>query len=224
MIDFPNVSHISIDDSKRLEKSFFTPSGKKYNQNRKSKKLIALVVSLASVIVVLLALFLINFNIVILPQYKNAFKPETIDLLNKNITSAIRLINPQSASRVMKGIIYINVPFNTKTGFSITLKDKMDMSNSRVILLIKKTRKEFRLDTVLRDINFFSNSGNPLETKILKPNGRSFPYMKISVMINDKTKSTLNLRLITQLRFIFYQAKVDSLPLLIKDIRIEKRR
>ena len=122
MIDFPNVSHISIDDSKRLEKSFFTPSGKKYNQNRKSKKLIALVVSLASVIVVLLALFLINFNIVILPQYKNAFKPETIDLLNKNITSAIRLINPQSASRVMKGIIYINVPFNTKTGFSIDRK------------------------------------------------------------------------------------------------------
>jgi len=224
MIDFPNISHISIDDSKRLEKSFFAPPGKKYNQNRKNKKFIALTVSLASVIAVLLAIFLINFNIVIIPQYKNNFKPETINLLNKNATSAIKLINPQSASRVMKGIIYINIPFNTKTGFSITLKDKMDMSNSRIILLIKRTRKEFRLDTILRDINFFSNSGKPLETKILKPNDRSPPYMKISIMINDKTKSTLNLKLINQLRFIFYQAKVDSLPLLIKDIRIEKRR
>ncbi len=220
MIDFSNLNPISLDDSRRLEKTFFSPREKK---PKRKKKIIVIGGIVFLCIAVLTTFFVLNFNVLILPQYKNPLKDSEISLLKNELVSSITLINPQLGSKITKNTILIDVPFNADSGFAINLKDKIDISNSTITLVVKNVRKKFNIRLILRDNNFFSNAKSPLEKVVTSPEEDS-AYIEIPITIKNIVDGTLNTKRITQLRFIFYQDEINSLPVLIKEIILRKRR
>ncbi len=220
MIDFSNLNPISLDDSRRLEKTFFSSKEKK---PKRKKKIIAIGGVVFLCIAIFIAIFLLNFNILILPQYKNTLKASEISLLRDEAVSSIILINPQLGSKITKNALLIDVPFNTDTGFAVNLKDKIDISNSTLTLVAKNVKKRLNIHLTLRDNNFFSNAKNPLE-KVVTNLKKDSAYIEIPITIKDVVEGNLNTKRITQLRFVFHQDETNSLPLLIKEIILRKRR
>ncbi len=222
MIDFSNLNPISFKDSRRLEDAFFSPQKKK-KEKRKKKKLVVIgsVFLLGGIFI--LIIFLLNFSIVILPQYKNISKEKEINLIKNNGLSSITLLSPQLGSKITKNIIFIDLPFNTHSGFAVNFKDKVNLYNSKIILVIKQISEPLKLSLILRDNNFLSNANKPLEITI-KPSSHKTPYMEIPIEIEDTFEGNINIRKVNQLRFIFHQKKNNSTPLLIKEIVLKKRR
>jgi len=221
MIDFSNISTISFNDSKRLKESFFRSPDNKNGKRRKRNKIIVIGVSI--LIIVLVFTFLaLNFNIVIFPQYKSIYKQKLLNILDNKYASSIRLINPHLGSKITNNVILVETPFNTKSGFSITFHDKTDFSNSKIILVIKKPEYNFKLHTILRDTNFFSNADNPIETNTSLANDNA-PYTEIPIDIDNSINKNMSIKRINQLRFVFYQKKTGSLPLFIKGVYLKRR-
>ena|GEM_PF-3033483 len=222
MIDFSRITSISTKDSKRLERSFFH-SSKKQKYRGPKKKIILFFVSSLITVILLVTIFLINFNILILPQYKKYFGKKSLNLLDKSTLAYLRFLEPDINFKIDKSFIYLDVPFNKKNGVSLNFKDKMDLSNSKIILVVKKPQNDFRIYTILRDVNFFSNFHKPIEVQVKKTDLKS-TYLEIPIEIEDNLAYNLNLLYINQIRFYFFQKKNESLSLLVKNIILQKRR
>ena len=221
MIDFSNINTISFNDSKRLKESFFRPPKKNNNRRHKRNKIIIIILSILTAIIII-KLFTLNFNIVIFPQYKNHYKQGFMNLLSNKHLSSIILVNPRLGSKITKNIILIEVPFNTKSGFSIILRDKTDFSNSRLVIVAKKPKYDFKIFTILRDTSFFSNADKPIEISTSLANNNN-TYVEIPIDIDNNIGKNISIKRINQLRLMFYQKKTGSLPLLIKKIYLERR-
>jgi len=221
MIDFSNINTISFNDSKRLKESFFRTPNNKNNRRRKRNKIIIIGTSVLIVIIAVIS-FILNFNIIIFPQYKNSYRRSSISLLDNKYISSIGLLNPRMGSKISRKAILIEVPFNTQSGFSITLRDKTDFSNSKLILVINNPGYDFKIFTVLRDTSFFSNADSPIEINTSLTDNTA-PYLEIPIDIDNNIGKNISIKRINQLRFTFYQKKAGSLPLLIKRIYIERR-
>ncbi len=222
MIDFSDINTMSLNDYKRLEKSFFRSPKKKNNKHHRTNKIIVISSVLVLVAAIIFMFIATHFNIIIIPEHKNT-RSKAINLIDSKHMSSIRLIAPHLSSKILKNTLLIDIPFNVKSGFSVTLKDKVDLYNSRIILVIKKFKGSIKLLTILRDTSFFSNASNPVEINVSPDNSGNSPYLEIPIDIDSKIKSA-SINRINQIRFMFYQKDVSSLPLLIKDAYLEKRR
>ena len=219
MSNFSNNT-ISLNDSKRLKESFFNSTENKKNNNRKRNKII-IATAIVLMIIVAAALFALkNFDIIILPQYKSIRSQKDINLLNNKYTSSINLLNARPGSKITKNGVLIEAPSGTKAGLSVTLRDKIDFSNSRLILVINNPEYNFRIFAVLRDTNFFSNADSPIEINA-SPSNSNTSYVEIPIDINNDINA--DIKRVNQLRLTFYQKKTYLLPLLIKKVYLERR-
>jgi len=221
MIDFASLKTISTDDSKRLETSFFRPPKKEKPHSEKKKKLI--IISSAAIAVILVIIFLVNFKVLILPEHKKSYKAQTIQLLDKKNLSSLEFSEPRLFATITGGIIYFDVPFNTKTGFTVNLAKKIDLSNAQLVVLLKAPHNEITVDAILRDVNFFSNSRKPL--RAVASNAREKEtYVELGFDVQEDASPNLNLVHINQLRFYFSQKEVSSMPVIVKNIIVKKLR
>lgn len=179
--------------------------------------------SLAFVVLLIGFAFFSNFDIVILSNPNHIFGNDAIDLLSKEELATASIIAPAGNSKIAKKLILVDIPFDRKAGFSLNFKDKMDMSDSNVALVLKNPGQDFNIDVVLRDNRFFSNSLNPITLEVSGATETS-EYIKVPINIEHSNISNINLLGISQLRFVFSQKKEDSLPVFVKNVLYEKRR
>ena len=215
---------LSLNDSKRLEKSFFSkPAQKSSKKNKPEHKILIAIIPVVILIIIAATAFLMNFSIIIIPQHKEIAASDAVDLLHDNTLSTAKLINPQFAAKITDSAVYIDLPFNKKSGFSLKMKNKLDISNSVLNLVLRKPQQALKLFIILRDTKFFSNSSNPLEIEI-NEGSESKGYLTVPIKLTDRISSPVGLKRINQIRFIFHQEKKDFFPIFVKNVFLEKRR
>lgn len=221
MADTSNSGYISVQDSKRLASSFFSLDIKKDNKLTQKKVWIVTIGSLIGIAV--LGAFLFNFNVVFIPKHNKISRNDSIMLFRNEIVENIIPINFVESSKIAKDIIYVDMPLDKKTGFSINFTDKVDLSNSKIVILAKRPYSAFSARLVLRDTNFFSNASIPIEVKVPECMEKS-GFNEIPIDWESDSDFNFSLFRINQMRFVFSQKGEDFLPLLIKNIFIKKRR
>lgn len=215
------TNSLSDRDTLRIEKSFFsTPSVQKENKNYKKKRLV-FILSSSFALSLIVVFLLYNFKIIILPRPSGLAQSKIVDLLTRNEPLELELFQPQGSSKIFKNIIYLDIPYMRKSGFSLNFKEKIDMRGTKLILLVKNPHPDLKMDVVLRDERFFSNARNPIKLEVPHQSKKS-NYNKISIPLENQIDSQISLARIKQLRFIFQPQKVESLPILIKKIFLEK--
>ncbi|MBN3039138.1 MAG: hypothetical protein JW869_06985 [Candidatus Omnitrophica bacterium] len=219
-----NRTLLSSQDFRRLKESFFSSSPHQASPSHTNiKKKVIMTASLAFVVLLIGFAFFSNFDIVILSNPNHIFGNDAIDLLSKEELATASIIAPAGNSKIAKKLILVDIPFDRKAGFSLNFKDKMDMSDSNVALVLKNPGQDFNIDVVLRDNRFFSNSLNPITLEVSGATETS-EYIKVPINIEHSNISNINLLGISQLRFVFSQKKEDSLPVFVKNVLYEKRR
>lgn len=215
------TNSLSDRDALRIEKSFFSaPSVQKEDKKYKKKRLV-FILSSSFALSLIAVFFLHNFNIIFLPRPKNLAKSKAVDLLTRNDLLELELFKPQGSSKIFKDTIYLNIPYMRKSGFSLNFKEKINLRGTKLILLVKNPHPDFKIDVVLRDERFFSNARDPIKLEISHQDKKS-NYNKVSIPLENQKNSQISLGRIKQLRFIFQQQKVESLPIFIKKILWEK--
>ncbi len=218
---FINANSLSFNDSKRLEKSFFSkPAQKSFKKSKTKNKIIIAIIPIVALSAAGIV-FLMNFSIIIIPQHKKIPQNNIVDLLNNESVASPELINPHYASKITNNIAYIDLPFSTKSGFSLHLKNKLDISNSTINLVLRKPRNTLKLFLILRDTKFFSNSSKPLVIQISQ-NSEEKSYLTIPINFANNIDSNVSLFRINQIRFIFYQEEKKFFPLFVKNVFLEK--
>jgi len=223
MSNISDLNYLSAYDSRRLKKYFFSPSGDNDNGKRtKKEKMIPAVILLVTLGII--AIFISrNFNIVILPQYaKKIAKEEAIDLITNKNLAALKLIKPEQGSKIAEEVVFMNIPFDKKSGFSLNLKNKVNIIDSRLILVVKNPHQDFELYTTLRDVSFFSNARDPIKLKISQY-AKDLTYLEIPIEITRKATSNFNAAYTNQIRFVFRQNKKDFMPIFVKNVLLERK-
>jgi len=223
MSNISDLNYLSAYDSRRLKKYFFSPSDKNNNGKRVKKERIISAVILLVALGAIIIFISRNFNIVILPQYaRNIIKEKATDLIiNKNL-AALKLIKPEQGSKITKEVVFMNIPFDKKSGFSLNLKNKVNITDSRLILVVKNPHQDFELYTIMRDVSFFSNARNPIKLKISQY-AKDLTYLEIPIEITRKASSNFNAAYTNQIRFVFRQNKKDFMPLFVKNVLLERK-
>jgi len=218
MIDFSDLKTISLPDRKRLENSFFHTETTK-DRKPENKKLKLIVFSSVAFLAVVSLVFFAKYNIVILPQHNIKAKKETTNLLSKDNLNSLTFNDSKTEVSLKQKIINLNLESGNPQSFTINLNKEIDISNSQIIVAIKNPGSKLKLQTIVRDYNFFSNASSPIITT-LQPALKS-PYIETSITLKNDTTQNLNLFRIKQIRFIFTQNEKDYLPVLIKNIFIK---
>ena len=216
-----NANPLSDRDTLRIEKSFFSaPSVKKENKNYKKKKLV-FILSFSFALSLIVVFLLHNFNIIIFPRPRALAQSKIVDLLARKELLELELFQPQGSSKIFKNIIYLDIPYMRKGGFSLNFKEKIDLRGTKLTLLVKSPHPDLKMELVLRDERFFSNARNPIKLEISHQSKKS-NYNKISIPLENQTDSQVSLARIKQLRFIFQPQEAESLPIFIKEMFLEK--
>ncbi len=213
---------ISIRDSERLRKSFFSHQDKKEIKVNKPRKKLYFLIPVILIVFAGIIVFL-NFNIVFLPKDNLGFKDDFFNLMNAEVLGNIKSLNSQVTYKRNKGFIYLDIPFDNKNGFIMNFKESINVSGTEIKLLIKKVPEDINVYTILRDDKFYSNSLNPLKVDVINQNDKN-SYMDVSIKIEEGLTPHINLNKIKHIRFVFYQKKVSLVNLLIKNIVLKNRR
>ncbi|MCK5494691.1 MAG: hypothetical protein KAJ14_16395 [Candidatus Omnitrophica bacterium] len=221
MADISNCT-ISIQDSERLKKSFFSPTEEKgIKVNNPRKKLYFLIP--ISLFIIVGIIILLKFYIVFLPRENLVFQDNSFNLMNPKVLGNIKALNPSVTYKFNNGYLYVDIPYDNKNGFILNFKDTINVSDTEMELSIKSVSEDFNLYVILRDDEFYSNSLNPVKVEVTKQNEKSF-YRDISIKIDEGLTPNINLNRINHMRFIFYQKKVSLVNMLIKNIALKNRR
>ncbi|OQX85488.1 MAG: hypothetical protein B6D55_07320 [Candidatus Omnitrophica bacterium 4484_70.2] len=218
------VSPLSSLDSKRLETSFFRSSGKQ-RKKRIFKTIHPFILTLPLIIVVssFLYIFFLNYQLLILPREKIKLTENTQSLLNKKLLNSIHFLSQGGNFHPFSKFIYL--PFaneNTKkNGIILNFKKPLNLKYSQLLVVLKKTDDNFKIQTIMRDNKFHSNTFLPLETEVWMKNNDSL-YQYVPIKIKELSPSNINLCKITQIRFLFFRENSHPSSILIRDIILKK--
>ena len=221
MADISNGT-ISIQDSERLKKSFFSSADKEVIKTNKPRKKLYFLIPI-SLILIAGIIFLLKFYIIFLPRENLAFQDNSSNLMNSKVLNNIKSLNPSAAYKLNNGYLYLDVPFDIKNGFIMNFKDKMNLSGTEIKLSMKRVSEDTELYVILRDDQFYSNALNPIKVEVIKKNDKS-SYRDILIKIDEGLTPNIHLTRINHIRFIFYQKKVALVNMLVKNITLKNRR
>ena len=218
------VSPLSSLDSKRLEASFFRSSGRQ-RKKRNFKTIHPFILTLPLIIVVssFLYIFFLNYQLLILPREKIKLTENTQSLLNKKLLNSIHFLSQGGSFHPFSKFIYL--PFANenpkKNGVILNFKKPLNLKYSQLLVILKKQDDDFKIQTIMRDDKFHSNTFLPLETKVGRGNNDSL-YQYVPIKIEGLSPSNINLCKITQIRLIFFRGNSHPSSILIKDIFLKK--
>jgi hypothetical protein len=215
--DFSSFSYL---DSQRIENTFFIPQRKKLF----SKKLIFLVFPIF--LLLFIFFFLSKYEFLIIPRINYNTHKNDISLIKDGIAS-INFLNKNSPLiKKKKSFIYLPIPYKEKIGISFDFKKPIDLTKSYLYLILEKIESPFKIDVIVRDWRFFSNSLNPLIIEFNKT--KSFPK-RILINLENSSLQNTNLSKINQIKLYFYYPKEEKIisedkgNILIKDIILVKK-
>lgn len=224
---------LSRSDSKRLRDAFFassSPNPKKKNNNKKAKikpiykknrleKYKALLSYSGKKIAATLAVFAVIISLIVV--LANRDPKEKSSLLIEDSLASIKLINSENTPNLKSGMIEIKNIEDNNPGFVINFDKTVDLTDSKILLVLKNPHNSFMLKAILRDINHFSNSKNPISLVLHKKDLKK-KYVKIPIDLATITHSYLNTSIIKQIRFYFAQSTTQKEPFFVKNVIVEK--
>lgn len=216
-------------DRKGGEVSFsrLTPKQKNIIRFKRIHPLI-LVFPLVVVVTSFLYIFFLNYYLLILPKEKIEKDEQTISLFDKKILDSVYFFSKESRFHPFSKFIYLSLKDRSsgkKTGFILNFKKPLDLRGSHLLLMLKKSDKKFKIQTILKDKGFRSNALTPLETEV-KPEHTSSPYQYVLIEIKKLlSSSNVDISKIIQLRLLFGEnSSLNSSFFLIKDLFLRKER
>ncbi|MFH1767616.1 MAG: hypothetical protein ABH858_00460 [Candidatus Omnitrophota bacterium] len=214
-----NFNSLSSHDEKRLKKAFFSQPPLPTVKKGRKKRLI--INSFLTVLAILILMPLIKSRTVLFTS-SDITNTEEAGLEKEKVMSAADLTQDKSETAQKK--ISIELPLEEANKFIVNLDDKIDISNSTIVFVVKNPREDFSVSIIFRDTNFFSNASSPIIQQVSCLTDES-DYLKIPVQIKDNIDTHLSPFRINQMRFAFIKGgKETTLPLLVKNVFLERRR
>ncbi|MCM8823545.1 MAG: hypothetical protein NC822_02605 [Candidatus Omnitrophica bacterium] len=218
MSDFKYPS-ISTKDSQRLKTSFFEnykegPSSQleehqdkfKYFSSTISNKKKVLISTILSIIFLTLMIILLNHSFK--KKSYSEYEKYSFNLLKQPSLASIQIINSVDSQN------------QTKNGLIIDFSNITDLSNSKIVLYVEKSNEEdLQIQTIIRDVNYFSNAKKPIQMQIK----RNSKFIEIPIDIYTNDNSPLNPMLGKQIRLLFLRGKRVYEPLGIKEVYLVKK-
>ncbi len=188
-------------DSERLKETFFSPLKKKGSRKKKNtfKRKILFFIPLIIGVIVLLFLFLLKYELLILPRPSRDSKGDSLfkrGLVNLSISK-------DGFIQKIRAPLYFSISGENKTTLIFDFHQPLNLNKERLILFLKSYLVPLRIEAVARDINYFSNSLAPLVFKLSLPDSEAelfFDFKKVNAQ-------NINLSQIKQLRLYFSYGK-----------------
>jgi hypothetical protein len=196
-----NLSYPYI-DSQRLKDTFFSPPEKKFFPKRN--------------FFIFIIVFLILLSLLFLSHYRFIFVPRTnykennaVSLLSGKIHSSLVFLGENSRLVKKRGdFIYLSVPPQEKVGLKFDFENPLNLNNNYLLMHLKKTPLPLKMEIVVRDALYFSNSLTPLVID-LKNEGSS-SYREITINLKEAELQNTNLSNITQIKLYFYYPQEEN--------------
>jgi hypothetical protein len=221
-LDKKNSSPLFPSDIKRLEEAFldFSPENKKDKKKRNTVLKYGGLLLLGAAIL----LFSLKYAIIIIPKIRH---PES-NLLSNRLLESIRLINKDGKIQFSQGIIYLALPPKDREGFILNTKKSIDLEKNNLLINLNFLNDSeiggLKIESIVRDEKYFSNTLNPLQTTIkIENKEKGNDFLEVPIDFKGASFLHMNLSEIRQIRLIFYNPKSKPLSLLIKEIKIVEK-
>jgi hypothetical protein len=202
-------------DSQRLKDTFFSTPPKK-----PSRQKIILFTALSFSLLVI-TIFAFNYNLILIPRRGIKVKKNITSLIRNNMISSFKLLGGNNhLMKARRSFIHLTIPPQNNAGIRIDLKKCANLNNNDLLIYLQKPITLSRIDLVIKDVFFHSNSLQPLTIDITNIDDNS-PYIKIPIKSKDISLQNTNLYKINQLNFYFHpEDKEKTNQVLIKELAL----
>lgn len=213
-------------DSQRLKDTFFSDPKKKLF----SKKFIGLSSSIFLSVTILL-LVILNYDFIIISRQKIKLPNDSKSLVREKIISSLKLLNEDKRLiQIKKNTIYLALPAQKEIKVNINFDNPIDLYNNYLILYLKKSTGRLKLNFIIKDTRFYSNSLTPLAVDTKDHPSKS--YLAIPIEFKNLPVQNANLSQTKQITVSFFSPEKTNLSagnvknnwIFIKDLILVKEK
>lgn len=190
-------------DSQRLKDTFFSSPKKKHKKKPHHNKILTATLSATTFAVISASLFAFTrYDLLMIPHQNINSDIEMTSLLKKDVLSSLQFSGKNNFATQRGSSLYITVPQQGKVHILLNLKKPINLNKSYLVLYLKKVYFPLKIEVVARDVQFFSNSLNPLMREIKKSD--VYP-LEVALDFKETNVQNTNLSQINQLSLYLSQ-------------------
>jgi len=204
------MDYYDFSDFQKVKDTFFSLKNKK-NSFKK-------ILPFCSLIIFLIFFFSFRYEIILLPK-RNYIQKQGNSVFQSEILSSLNFLGEKTKRKKKPlGVIFLS---QEKKEIIFNFKKLLDLNKNYLILYLREVNLPLKIELIVKDNRFFSNSLYPLVIKLneIKKSPTFIPIKWEGIYLQNT-----NLSKIKQIKMIFYPLKaIKKNWIIIDDLRIVKK-